>query len=153
MSQDILEQLKSLKSIAPDADFSARTKRLVLAAPVTLPVWRGVFVRSRLAFAAVAMAVVALLVVFLPGAPRTVPIASAEALNNEFSNLSINIELQQISYNQSANQTISSALSEISGNTPDHLNPAVLQAEASSVDPNAPASNPEIEKLLNQVIQ
>ncbi len=153
MNQDILEQLKNLRKIAPDADFFARTKRLVLATPVPRPVWREVFVSSRFVFAAAALAIVVLFVVVLPGAPKTVPIASAEALSNEFSNLSINIELQQIAYNQSANQTIASALSEISNNTPDHLNPAVLQAEASSVDPHVPASNPEIDKLLNQALQ
>jgi hypothetical protein len=92
--------------------------------------------------------------VILPGLPKTVPIASAEALSNEFNNLSVNIELRQITYNQNVNQTISSALTEITNNKLNHLNPAVLQSESSSVDPTAaPASNPQIDALLNQAAE
>jgi hypothetical protein len=154
MNQDILEQLKSLKKIVPDAGFSARTRHIILAAPVAERAWPAFFGWAKLAFGGLAVVAVLFIAVILPGLPKTVPIASAEALSNEFNNLSVNIELQQITYNQNVNQTISSALTEITNNKLNHLNPAVLQSESSSVDPTAvPASNPRIDALLNQAAE
>lgn len=153
MNPNILEQLKTLKKIVPDAEFAARSRRAIL---VVSPERRTrlVFVSwSRMAWGAAALAAVFVFAFFFPGAPKTVPIASADALSSEFNNLSINIELKQISYNQNANQTISSALTEISGTSTNHLNPSVLKAESDPFDPNAPVSNPEIDKLLNQALQ
>jgi hypothetical protein len=154
MNQDILEQLKSLKAITPDADFAARTRRLILAFPVTEKRWPAFFNFSwtKVAFGTLAIVAVIVVTVILPGLPKTVPIASAEALSNEFNNLSVNIELRQITYNQNVNQTIASALAEITNNKLNHLNPAILQSESSSVDPTmSPVSNPQIDALLNQV--
>ncbi|MCL4403854.1 hypothetical protein M1432_00670 [Patescibacteria group bacterium] len=153
MKTDILEQLKTLKKIAPDAEFAARSRRTILAlAPERRS--RMIFAAwPRMALGAAALATVFVFAFFFPGAPKTVPIASADALSSEFNNLSINIELKQISYNQNTNQTISSALTEISGTSTNHLNPAVLKAESEPFDPNAPVSNPEIDKLLNQALQ
>ncbi len=152
MKNDILEQLKSLKTIVPDADFAFRTKRTVLAIPTPGMRWDFLAAWPKVTLG---VAVLAVLVVVLgvPGAPKAVPIASAEALNNEFTNLSINIEVKQISYNQNTNQAIASALSEIGSTKANHLNPAVLEAESQSVDPNVPASNPQIDDLLKQVSQ
>lgn len=150
MQNDIFEQLKDLRSVAPDADFAARTKRIILAEPRGRAVWPTLVGWPKVVFGGLATAAVLLLAVILPGMPKTVPIASAEALNNEFNGLSINIELQQISYNQNVNQTIASALSEITTNKLNHLNPAVIQAEGNSLDPNLPASDPQIDALLNQ---
>lgn len=147
MNRDIFEQLKDLKNIAPDPEFAARAKRVILAAPPAavpaFPTWR------KLALGIGTILVIAFAIV-MPGTPKAVPIASAEALNNEFNNLSINIEIQQISYNQSVNQTIASALTEIAGSKLSHLNPAVLKSESAALNANTPASNPQIDDLLQQ---
>ncbi len=150
MKNDILEQLKDLKRIAPDPDFAARTKRLILATSAPRRPF-GIFAAwPKVALGAAVLAAL-VLVIEAPGAPKAVPIASAEALNNEFTNLSINIELKQVSYNQDVNQTIASAISEITTNKLSHLNPAVLQAESAGLNPGVPASDPKIDDLLNQV--
>ena len=66
--------------------------------------------------------------------------------------MNINVELQEISYRQDVNKTISSAISEIGSTNANHLNKDVLNAESEKFNLDALESNPQIDRLLEQVI-
>ncbi|MGC9603015.1 MAG: hypothetical protein ABSF47_00920 [Minisyncoccia bacterium] len=79
--------------------------------------------------------------------------ASPEVLNQEFANMKINIELNDIDYSQNVSQTITSAISEISNNKGNHLNQGILQSENNDMSLDVTNSSSEIDQLLDKVIQ
>jgi len=79
--------------------------------------------------------------------------ASPEFLNQEFTSMKINIELEDIDYSQNVNQTIASAISEISNNKGNHLNQGILQSENNDLNLDVTSSSSEIDQLLDKVIQ
>jgi hypothetical protein len=74
-----------------------------------------------------------------------------ERIKEEFNNLTINIQLKEISYQQSINQTIAAALTEIGDTQTKHLNPSILESEQNSAELEK-LTNPEIDDLLNRLV-
>ncbi len=149
---DLKKQLKMLANIMPDEQFVAASRRGILAVRQNVkPAW-GLF---SMWAAAAAMLVVS--IVGFSSLLRTehaaTAVATPEALSREFNGLNINVELQSVSYQQGVDQTIASALSEISNNSMRHLNQGVLQSEQNTINQNSGnTSNPQIDTLLNKVI-
>ena len=111
MEQDLIQNLKRLQSIQPNAEFKQKSRAVVLAMrPIITPKRSAWFFVPAYAFAA-------LLLVGLSNVPRQVNTQTAfdaGTIKQEFNDLSINIELKEISYDQKANEVIASALSKIS---------------------------------------
>jgi len=104
---------------------------------------------------ALAIAAFAVIAALHPFAPTSTPALSSledtQALTQELDNLNINIQLQDISYQTSANQTVAAAITEITDTQTKHLNTDTLQSEQQSAEPSE-NMNPEIDKLLNTII-
>ena len=152
MNDRIIQQLKRLREIEPEAGFAAGSRRTILAfkkeqAPIL--VWPNL--RMVGAFAGL-VAVLSASIFFFSGQNAQEALASPEVLNNEFAALNINIELQEISYRQDVNKTISSAISEIGSTNANHMNKDVLNAESEKFNLDTLESNPQIDRLLEQVI-
>ncbi len=152
MEDRIITQLKKFKSIGPDAHFAAGSRRTILALRKEQPVFTWPNFRFVGTLAGV-LAVVAASVFMFSGNSATKAFASPEMLNQEFDNMNINIELQEISYRQNVSQTISSAITEISDNKLSHLNQDILKSESGGLDLNVPDSGLQIDKLLDKVVQ
>lgn len=157
---NIKSQLKRLKTIEPDRDFAIRAKYAVLSPRGTqhssfaLP--QLPFVRNSLwAWAGAGLSAALLLVVIiLPFAfpkPTLSASLSPEDLINEYGGLPINIQLKEIKYDQTVNQTISSAITEVSDTKTKHLNSAIINSEANNASLNDTNAK-NVDALLNQVI-
>ena len=152
MNHDLIQKLNNLKPIAPDAVFVKKCRDALLSVRTKKsPVFNWpVFVWSG-AFAVLALAVSISVVLT---APKQAVSASLDPnkLNKEFNNLAINIQLQEISYRQNINQTITSALSEISDTNTKHLNKAILEKEKNDLNASQPQEQ-KIDELLETVIK
>ena len=155
---NIKDQLKQLRAIEPDRDFAIRAKFEILAPTKSrgfslfpkLNIHRNVM----LAWSGAGLTVMLLLVIAVPlffPKPSMSASLSTETLINEYGNLPINIQLKEIKYDQTVNQTISSAITEVSNTKTKHLNSDILSSEAQ----NATIKNVEtqnVDALLNQAI-
>jgi hypothetical protein len=145
-NKNLIQELKKLQTIQPDRAFLARgRKRFEHQA---LPAWS----LPRWAFASFvvvgALAIFTILPAALPLSNSSTAL-SADAIQKEFDNLSIGVQLKELEYSQE--DSIVSALNEIRETRAQHLNADLLNQESSLGD--IPTSNnKEIEKLLNQVI-
>lgn len=158
---NLQRQLKLLRAIEPDRDFALRAKMEILrTAPnetrgISLPS----FIRTLRtpAFAWSGFALTAVLIVVVVGTPILFPkptmsaSLSADTLLEEYNSLPINIQLKEISYDQTVNQTVSSAISEVSDTKTKHLNSELINSEANKVAP-VDATTSNVDSLLDQAI-
>jgi len=153
MNETIIKQLKKLKAIEPDANFASMSRRSILAMKTEsrMPFWKVNF--RMVAGLSGAVAALAAWVFLFSGPSASTAFASPELLNQEFTNMNINVEVQQIDYRQNVNKTITSAISEISSNKLSHLNQEVLNSEVGSFSSDATGTDPQIDQLLDKVIQ
>jgi hypothetical protein len=152
MNDQTIRQLKRLKSIEPDLSFVSSSRRTILAFRKQEPVFTWPSFRLAGAFAGLVAMLITSIALF-SGNSASMAIASPEVLSKEFSSLNINIELQEIDYRQNINQTIASAISEISNNKARHLNQDVLSSESDNLNLDTAGTDPQIDQLLNSVIQ
>lgn len=145
--KDIIKQLNHLKNIEPSSAFKEKSRGLILCvSPKTNRIeWRS------LLWAGFATIFLLIFVTVSNLSKTTISSLDANRLNKEFSNFNINIQLQEIAYQQTLNQTIASALNEISNNNIKHLNKSLLETEQNNVNINDSA-NPEIDQLLNEIL-
>ncbi len=150
MDKNVISHLQKLKVVTPDSDFEAGTRRLVLAihpTPYRIPIWIwGV------SFAAVLLAVISSgLLISSP--PVISSSLDSELLRQEFNELGVNIHIKELTYQQDINQTITSALTEISNIQVSHLNPSILKSEEEQIrELEEEDGTSEIDVLLNQII-
>ncbi|TSA44282.1 hypothetical protein D4R51_04145 [bacterium] len=152
MNDQIIRQLKKLKAIEPDPHFVAGSRRMILAFNKQELVFAWPSLRMAGVFAGI-IAVLTTSIFLFSGNSASTALASPEDLNREFSNMNINIELKEIEYRQNVNQTIASAITEISNNNLSHLNQDILKSEGSGLDLNAFNSDSRIDQLLDKIIQ
>ena len=147
--QEIKTQLKKFRLIEPGEAFRKRALNSMIEEK---PEARWAFNwRSLWAPALASLALILVIGGRLISARPSLASFNPEGLRNEFNGLNINIELKEISYRQSVNQEIASAITEIADNKTRHLSPSLLEEEASDVDWSE-EGNSEIDDLLNQVI-
>ncbi len=144
-------QLKRFRVIEPTPAFRHKTLSLILDNKPR-KTWSFRF-NWILAPALASLVLVVVIGGRILGAKPALSSFSSEGLQNEFDNLSINIDLKEISYHQSVNQEIATAITEITNNKTSHLSPSLLQQEsdAQNINFDSPNSN-EINNLLDQVI-
>ena len=152
MNQELIQQLNKLKAIEPDPAFAKSCRHLILTLkPMqTKPVffnWPALVWAGGLALIMLVFAANYLLL------PQKGNLSSLDSnkLNQEFDNLDINIQLNEITYQQKINQDIASALTEIGETNIKHLNRSLLEEEQNNIDFQDP-SNPEINEMLNRII-
>ncbi|KKU91521.1 MAG: hypothetical protein UY23_C0001G0127 [Candidatus Jorgensenbacteria bacterium GW2011_GWA1_48_11] len=148
--KDLIKQLNKLRVIAPSADSAARGRALIFieGEPRRFPpvlAWASVFALIILVFS------VSYQTLISPATNIISASLNSDQLNQEFNNLSINIELKDISYRQNVNQAIASAISEIESNEARHLNPDVLKSEEQNLNINS-TTDPQIDQLLKTII-
>lgn len=160
MEDQLLQQLKRLKAIRPDPTWVAATRGAFAGSPpkAVLFFWNRPSVLRWAAPAAAGLALLAF-AALSPGLRTPIPPAVAAALDTqnlstEFQNLPINIELSKIGYQDSANATVASAITEITDTRTRHLSPPLLQAEIQklSLPADTPTPDNTIDQMLNQVI-
>ncbi|MEK7464240.1 MAG: hypothetical protein AAB617_00475 [Patescibacteria group bacterium] len=150
MEDTLIKQIRGLSKIGPDPSFARKSRSLVLGFEhpkrAYMPVWS--FALSGIAlFCLVVLA--SYYMVF-----KTSPVyasLNSENINQEFNDLGINIQLQEISYQQNNNQAISSALREIKDSKIKHLNSSLLESEDKEMNVGD-ATNADIDDLLNDVL-
>jgi hypothetical protein len=142
--KDLIKELKKLQALQPDRAFLARGRKRFETQTYTWPMPRWAF--ASLAIVG-ALAVFTVLPAILPFSESSTAL-SADAIQKEFDNLSIGVQLKELEYNQE--DSIISALNEVRETRARHLNTDLLNQESSLGD--LPVSNSaEIDKLLEQI--
>lgn len=154
MHSDIIEQLKTLKVIAPDEGFARRSRALILSAAPGMPAHRQMHVALWFQLAG-AVAFTALILLISPLLPSAQPVLSSSLdparLAGEFNGFSVNIQLQEVRYQQGANRTVTAAMNEIADTETRHLNPDTLNAETPSLASLENQTGADIETLLEEI--
>lgn len=150
--KETIKEIKLLKEVVPDPVFVKRARNLVLTAKPHLrfiPAWVAGF-----ALAAVILALVGSGIFFSAQNPSISSSLNKEFLVKEFSELDINLQINEIAYSQDIHKTIASALTEISDSKTSHMNPSILEAEKEYINQleNTGSEEKEINTLLNKVI-
>jgi|GEM_PF-2026975 len=154
MSQQIHKQLEQLRQISPDPRFAARVRLSVLSRKQNISYIDAAisFVRKPIVIGSFALALA--LFVFISVLSPAVSVSSlkdANTLNQEISDLSINIHLKELSYQQNADSMIMAAITEIKDTKVSHLNQKTLNSESQGL--NIENNNTkDINKLLDTVI-
>ncbi len=151
-NKEIIKDLKLLKEIKPDESFINRTRNIVLVTTPhsrLVPAWI-----AGLALAAVVLALIGSGILFSTHHPSISSSLNEDFLVKEFSELDINIQIDEITYSQDVHKTIASALNEISDSRTSHMNPSILEAEKEYINQleDTGSKEKEINNLLNKVI-
>ncbi len=150
-NEEIKKNLNELRIIGPNPEFKRALKAVVLNhKPERRVSFRLPFFRIAGALAVFVLIVTALTLELSP-TPVLSSSFNPDALEKEFENLTINVQIEEIEYREKANQTIASALNEIENTNVKHLNSSLLQDEADNINLND-STNPEIDALLETVI-
>ena len=150
--KEIIEGLKILKKVEPEPDFVKNTRHLVLTVKPHMqfaPIWVAGF-----ALAAIILAIISSKTFFAAKQPAISSSFNENSLVEEFNEMSINLQIKEITYSQNIHNTIASALTEISDYRTNHMNTSVLEAEQKYINNKLEVvnDNEEIDALLNRVI-
>ena len=137
--ETLIEKLKKFREIQPEAEYSQRSRLVILATPV-ISGKRPIF-NWQLVFTLAGLLLVLISGTFFRYLKPSAPNLNAQALKTELQNLDINIQLAKIEYYQKVDETVSLALKEISENHTGNLN--LIET---------PSNNKEIENLLDQLL-
>lgn len=149
LTENLAETLKKFRQIQPDMEYSRLSKAIILAIPVA-PRKRPLF-NWRLAFTVAGLLLVLISGNLMRNLKPTAPNLNAQALETEFKNLNIDIQLAKIGYSQKANETVSLALKEITSKQTSPLNPIILESEQTQLN-NETIDNEDIDNLLDQIL-
>jgi len=149
MIDDFLKQLKTLKSIKPDREYSEKSLRLIFASSQNnfeLNSWRALITRIG---AIGTMVAIALLVVAKSPIPMKVAGLDAYDLRAEAQILETNLNIAEIKESGlSVNQT-NAALEESAKSDPGHLNTTILKRESGDLTVTE-YHNDSIDKALEE---
>ncbi|MDD4931176.1 MAG: hypothetical protein PHG66_03440 [Candidatus Colwellbacteria bacterium] len=154
---NIVEEIKKIKGIVPDAAFSSLSRSVILSSPrieATKNTRRPFIFEFGLSFGVMAVAVMIAVLVRDTGTPGTmITVASLNDIENEATtaNNDIDITLGDIRSFDEANGRMAVALNEVSSNSPAHINASVLSEEINNLNIEAqPSTNVDV--LLDQAI-
>ncbi|MEK7465745.1 MAG: hypothetical protein AAB631_03135 [Patescibacteria group bacterium] len=161
MENNIVLQLKRLKTITPDPVWNANARRVVLASREILraPISSGMRYRF-LWFAAPVLALGVIAFVMLPTSflpAEDGGLAANGALNpqsiaQELKGFSIHVQIKEIRYQETADNAVATALSEITDSATQHLSPSLLKSEEANALNLTNPKNPSIDEMLDTVI-
>ena len=158
-----IQHLARLRALAPDRDFSARSRALILAsdrktpAAAALPQHRAttIIVRTALFVAGSAVVLVGLFYgsryfspVFLPGLNHDSIVAEADAIDN-----TITIQLSQLQYFDTASQASAHALSQVAAPTLNHLNSAVISSDSEKIQTLTPTNTDQTSQNITDILK
>ncbi|MEX1013685.1 MAG: hypothetical protein WDZ80_00815 [Candidatus Paceibacterota bacterium] len=148
MDKETLKQFKILKVIKPDEDFKQSTRNIILAQkPVEN---RGFsFLPKVIAFTAALSVILVGFIGFNSLSNPSLASLDQEELNNEIMQ---SLQIEEIEYRQNINETIASALSEVSSSRSNHLDPSILESENTFIQNKQINRDEEVGELLNQII-
>ena len=138
-------------------------RRVVLASrttPTALPVLERPHIFSRTFWlVAPALAAFALIFVFVPplfsdsgSVAMSQSALNPENIQEELNGLSINIQIKEIRYQETAQKTVASAISEITDTEMPHLSPSLLENELPPLELKSPR-NESIDSLLDNLLK
>lgn len=159
---ELLQNLKRLRGIAPRQEFIHQSKMSILSSPrISNPKWemvgRGVLAQSLNFSLSMILTAVALVIVlggsanfFRNAFLKNLSGMDTDNLLTEANSISkdIDIKLNEVEYYAVAAKETAVALREVSLNGPAHVNPIIIQNEANALDFKSPA-NSDIDNLLN----
>lgn len=163
MEDNLVLQLKKLRAVGPDTAWSANVRRVVLASRMTTTAIPAL-VRPRIFsrtfwFVAPAVAAFALILVLIPplfsdsgSVAMSQSSLNPENIQEELNGLSINIQIKEIRYQETAQKTVASAISEITDTEMPHLSPSLLENELPPLELTSPR-NESIDSLLDKLLQ
>jgi len=152
INNKIITQLKRLRSVEPDPAFVRSSRSIILSTNpgTTRPQFWLWFSAVTVTFIFLAVVVISRYA-FFSTTPTLSSSLNSGSLEQEFSNLTINIQLEEIEYQQRVNQVIASALSEIENTSVRHLNNSLLESEEVNIKLDE-SINPYIDELLERAI-
>lgn len=153
----IIDEIKSLQSISPDAEFASLSKSMILSLPQNQK--QGFFHTHFLNLSISLATTLALtLTVVIMGSLRTTPGQQSpelSAVEEEASAITQNIDasFKEINqYKESARKT-DLALSEVTSITPTHLNPTILTEEINRIQKVDSSNETQVNSLLNEALK
>ncbi|MFA6407502.1 MAG: hypothetical protein WCV80_02230 [Candidatus Paceibacterota bacterium] len=159
MKNATIEQLKKLKYIEPDHGFVLRARNEIFAGSkpaFSMPSRMPTFAIPMWALSGAALTALLVGVSFIVPMMFPRPAFSASlnmnTLATEYGSLPINIQLKEIKYEQSMNQAVASAISEVSDTKTQHLNTELLQTEEKGATLTETNST-QIDSLLETLLQ
>lgn len=152
-NEKIITNLGRLKLIEPDPVFVKTSKSIILRAEpkVGLFLYFPRFVPLSSILALLLFIIILSFSFFSVSRPALSSSFDSNNLAREFNGLTINIELQEIAYQQKTNQAIASALNEIQDTNVKHLNQSLLESEEDSFNLQN-TTDPRIDEMLRSVI-
>jgi len=158
MHEHIIKQLKSLQTIEPDNGFVFRTRNLFVPATIaTVNISPRPFSIFNWQYAsAFALVLISVIVIpfFMFTPEETLASLDTQALTSEIHSLPINVQLEELKYNETAQETITTAVSEASNTDTNHLNTSLIRREGEIINAiNEEEVETNVDDLLNQVIQ
>jgi len=153
MHEKTIKQLKTLKEITPDSGFVSRTRNLFIATSAPKRVVSVFAWQYAGAFAVIVIFVLAIPFFFMP--EPTLASLDTEVISKEIHTLPINVQLEEVRYNEAVQNTISDAISEAANTETNHLNLSLLEKEGSSTLPitNSDEIEKNVDDLINQAVQ
>ncbi|MFA6025495.1 MAG: hypothetical protein WC727_03570 [Ignavibacteriaceae bacterium] len=156
MHEHIIEQLKNLQSIKPDNGFVLRTRNLFIptSASVTAPSRTFSIFNWQYAsaFALVLLCSIVAIPFFVFTPEETLASLDTETLSSEIHSLPINVQLQELKYNETAQDTITSAVSEALNTDTNHLDQSLIMKEEKEINANTEVDT-NVDDLINQALQ
>lgn len=149
LTENLTEILKKFRQIQPDMEYSRISKLAILGIPVS-PQKRPLF-NWQLAFTVAGLLLVLISGNLIHNLKPAAPNLNTLALETEFKNLNIDIQLARIDYSRKAAETVSLALKEITSKQTSHLNPIILESEQTQLNSDA-SNNKDIDNLLDQIL-
>lgn len=152
MEKDLFQNLKELKNIKPDPDYSRQSFHIITlsqrnsAAPRLS--FQNIFARIGVVLAIFA---VAILLAVKNDVPLKVAGLDPQGLEAEAKDLELQLKLADITY-ATSQQSAEIALNEAAKNGPGHLNTLIIKKEAAGLNAEE-YSNPEIDKALNALAE
>ncbi len=166
ISSSIISQLRHLTALAPSQDFSARSRRLILASPratepdAALGSMRThrtvvIIVRTALFAAGTAVVVAGLLYgsqyfspLFLPGLNQEKIVAEADMING-----TITIQLSQLNYFDTASQASAHALNQVAASPLNHLNTTAISNDTEQIQTMSPTDTDATSQQIQDILQ
>jgi hypothetical protein len=162
----IIDRLHRLNALAPTQDFSARSRRLILASaqaahsdtiPETLHAYRfsTIMVRTTLFAAGMAIVLTGLFYgsqyfspLFLPGLNQDKIVAEADMIDN-----TITIQLSQLHYFDTTSQASAHALKQVANPTLSHLNTAVIFSDTQQIQMLSPTDTDTTSQQIQDILK
>ncbi|MDD4761434.1 MAG: hypothetical protein PHZ25_00175 [Candidatus Pacebacteria bacterium] len=157
--EKIIEQLKNLKSIIPDKNFSEKSRFLILSSNRKLIYWMPNQISEIFRYLT-AISLTSVLIILILGGfnyleksnlPMIIAGLDLKTLEAEAESLGIDINISKLAYYQESNQTVKTALNQTIKDDPVYFEEVILNKETNLLKLEDP-TNKNIDKALNEIL-